>query len=256
MTAAERIPYGPAADQFGDLWVPDDRDGSLPVAVVIHGGFWRSHRNVDMTAPLAADLAARGYAAWNLEYARVGGRGGWPTTLEDVAAGIDALADLATSHDLDLTRVVTIGHSAGGHLALWAAARRGLPPDAPGAQPRVLPAAVVSLAGVADLVAGARDDLGDGAVAGFLGGGPDEVPERYALASPAQRLPLGVPQLLAHGDADEHVPIGQSRAYRDAAEAAGDRATLLELPGADHFPVIDPASSAWAEVVAWLSALW
>lgn len=253
--AREQIAYGPAADQFGVLEVPEGAGDESPVAVVLHGGFWRSHRTVDMTAPLAADLAARGFAVWNLEYGRVGGRGGWPTTLTDVAAGIDVLADLAGTRGLGLQRLLVVGHSAGGHLALWSAARRSLPAGAPGADPRVLPTAVVSLAGVVDLAAAARDDLGDGAAAGFLGGSPEDVPERYELASPAQRLPLGVPQLLVHGDADEHVPIDHSRTYRDAALAAGDDVSLLELPGVDHLAVIDPASAAWAEIAPRLSAL-
>ncbi|HKJ56899.1 MAG TPA: alpha/beta hydrolase [Nitriliruptoraceae bacterium] len=244
-----RITYGSAPDQFADLRLPSGVDGPAPVAIVVHGGFWRSHRGLDMVAPLAEDLARRGWATYNLEYGRVGGRGGWPTTLTDVAAGVDALAGLVADEPLDLDRVLAIGHSAGGHLALWAAARPHLPTGVPGAGPRVVPAAVVSLAGVADLRAAAADDLGEGAAVEFLGGTPDEVDDRYDVASPADHLPLGVPQLLAHGDADEHVPLSHARAHRDAALAAGDDVTLLEFPGADHFPVIEPTSRVWSAIV-------
>lgn len=248
-----RVAYGPAPDQFADLRVPlDGSDRLPPVAVVIHGGFWRSHRTVAMTEPIAHDLTRRGWATYNLEYGRVGGRGGWPTTLVDVAAGMDRLAELGDTVDLD--RVVAIGHSAGGHLALWTAARRHLADGVPGARPRVGPRVVVSLAGVADLRAAATDDLGDGAAVQFLGGAPDEVGPRYDVASPASHLPLGVPQLLAHGDADQHVPISHARAHRDAAGAAGDEVTLLEFRGVDHFPVIEPDSAVWAVIMEHLRA--
>jgi acetyl esterase/lipase len=140
------------------------------------------------------------------------------------------------------------GHSAGGHLALWSASRPGLPAGAPGAGPLVAPRLVVSLAGVCDLHAGAAGGIGEGAVAEFLGASPDQAPERYRLASPLARLPLGVAQLLVHGDADPRVPVEQSRAHAAAAAAAGDPVELVELPGVDHMAVIDPASPAWAEV--------
>lgn len=264
---SRRHAYGPAWDQFADLRLPSSSatpgpdharvhrsPRGLPVAVVIHGGFWRDHRGLDMVEHLAADLSERGWATWNLEYGRVGGRGGWPTTLTDVAAGIDALADVAPDHDLDLDRVVTIGHSAGGHLALWAAARPALPDDAPGSGPRVVPVGVVSLAGVADLHAAARDDLGEGATPGFLGGSPDEVGDRYEVASPARWLPLGVPQVLVHGDDDEHVPVAHGRDHRSQALAAGDEVVLVEVPGGDHFVVIDVDDPAWERAMAALAA--
>jgi acetyl esterase/lipase len=240
--------YGPGPDRFGELWRPAG-EGPWPVVALLHGGFWRAGRTLELMRPLAADLAGRGYAAWNLEYRRVGQPGGgWPGTCEDVAAGLDHLAGLAGRAPLDLDRLVVAGHSAGGHLALWAAARAGLPPGAPGAAPLVTPWLAVSLAGVCDLHAGAADGIGEDAVAGFLGATPDQAPERYRLASPRSRLPLGVRQLLVHGDADTRVPVSQSRAHAAAAAAAGDPVELVELAGADHLAVIDPASPAWAEV--------
>ena len=240
--------YGPGADRFGELWRPG-REGPWPVVALLHGGFWRASRTLELMRPLAADLAGRGLAAWNLEYRRVGQPGGgWPGTLQDVAAGLDHLAGLAAREPLDLDRLVVAGHSAGGHLALWSAARAGLPPGAPGAGPRVVPRLVVSLAGVCDLHAGAAEAIGEGAVAEFLGATPDQEPDRYRLVSPLARLPLGARQLLVHGDADPRVPVSQSRAYAAAAAAAGDPVELVELPGVDHLAVIDPASPAWAEV--------
>jgi acetyl esterase/lipase len=245
--------YGPGADRFGELWRPG-REGPWPVVALLHGGFWRAPRTLELMRPLAADLAGRGFAAWNLEYRRVGQPGGgWPGTLQDVAAGLDHLAGLAAREPLDLDRLVVAGHSAGGHLALWSAARPRLPTGAPGAGPRVVPRLVVSLAGVCDLHAGAAEAIGEGAVAEFLGAAPDQAPDRYRLASPLARLPLGARQLLVHGDADPRVPVSQSRAYAAAAAAAGDPVELVELPGVDHMAVIDPASPAWAEVARRLS---
>jgi acetyl esterase/lipase len=248
--APTRVAYGPGTERSGELWRPAG-DGPWPVVVLLHGGFWRARWTLELMRPLAADLAGRGLAAWNLEYRRAGQPGGgWPGTLEDVAAGIDHLAALAARERLDLDRLAVAGHSAGGQLALWAAARPGLPAGAPGAGPLLTPRLVVSLAGVCDLHAGAADGIGEDAVAGFLGAGPGEAPDRYRLASPRSRLPLGVRQVLVHGDADPRVPVAQSRAYAAAAAAAGDPVELLELPGVDHFALIDPATPAWAAAAA------
>lgn len=198
---------------------------------------------------VSADLAASGLAAWNLEYRRIGGAGGWPATFEDVAAGIDALAAMP---GLDLTRVTSIGHSAGGHLAMWAAARPGLPAGAPGAAPGVVLTAAVALAGVLDLAGADRLGIGGRAVSQLLGGGADEVPDRYRLASPLERLPLGVPQLLVHGGRDGHVPAGVSERYADAARTVGDHVDLSVLAGAGHMELIDPRSPGWAVVRKWV----
>jgi acetyl esterase/lipase len=234
--------------------VPDG-DGPAPVAVVIHGGFWRARYGRKLMRPLCADLAGRGWIAWNVEYRRLGrgGGGGWPATFEDVAAAIDHLAEIRTDAALDLGRVVAIGHSAGGHLAAWAAARPGLPDDAPGAAPRVTVSAAVAQAGVVDLRLAWQLRLSDGVVGDLLGGGPDELPERYALASPAERVPVGVPLLLTHGGRDDIVPPEVSRAYARAAREAGDAVELVELEAEDHFGHIDPANPLWAAVMQWLA---
>ena len=249
------VRYGPDPDHVGDLRIPAG-DGPWPVAVVIHGGFWRQVWTRDLMDGVAVALASSGWATWNIEYRRVGSGGGWPTTLEDVAAAVDALATMPDASRLDLERVVTIGHSAGGHLALWAAARTSLPPTAPGSVPQVHPVAAVGLAPVADLSAGHDHALGNDAVADLMGGTPSGVTDRYAAADPARLLPLGVRQLIIHGDADDVVPVDVSETYVGAAVDAGDAVVLHELTGADHLSLIDPRSDAWPAVEAELADLW
>ncbi len=225
------------------------------MAVLIHGGFWRARYDLRLEDRLVADIARRGWAAWSLEYRRLGwrSRGGWPATFEDVAAGIDRLGRLDES--LDLARVVAIGHSAGGHLALWAAARPGLPAGAPGAEPRIRLAGAVSQAGVVDLREAARLGLSRRAAESLLGGSPIKLPARYDLASPIERLPLGVPQLLVHGDADDVVPISLARGYAERAAAADDTCELVEVSGCGHDEHLDPGSDAWRAVTGWLERL-
>lgn len=247
--------YGEAGPQVGELLVPEG-DGPHPVVVLVHGGFWRAGYDRSLMAPLAADLVRRGWAAWNVEYRRVGeAGGGWPGTFDDVAAAVDHLAVLAEAGaPLDLERVVAVGHSAGGHLALWLAGRPRLTAGDPGGDPEVVVAAAVSQAGVADLVAAAERRVGGRAVPDLLGGGPDDVPARYAACSPAALVPLGVPTLCVHGTADDLVPIDQSERWVAAATAAGDDAELVAFAGG-HFEVLDPAHESWRAVVERLDGL-
>jgi acetyl esterase/lipase len=244
-----RLDYGTHPSQFGELTLPAGDGPVRGVAVIVHGGFWRQTYGLELGRPLAQDLATAGWAAWNLEYRRVGpDGGGWPTTFHDVAAGLDALAgpgQRAAAGRLDLDRVVAVGHSAGGQLAAWLAARPTLPADAPGASPAVRLRGVVSQAGVLDLIDASEHAVGRGAVEDLLDGRPDVVPDRYRLASPAALLPIGVPVVCVHGTADRNVPIRQSERFVAAATAAGDEAELVVLPGMDHFAVIDPATAAW-----------
>jgi acetyl esterase/lipase len=216
------------------------------VAVLVHGGFWRASFGLELMEGLAADLVARGWIAWNVEYRRLGwlGRGGWPVTVEDVRHAVDALIDAEAP--VDLERVVVVGHSAGGQLALLAAAAAARP----GAAVRV--AGAVGLAAVTDLEEAARLGLGDGIVPRFAGGSPAARPHVYREASPAAQLPLGVPQLLVHGDADEVVPLAMGARYAAAAQAGGDDVALVVRGGEGHFDLLDPTGGGWAAVVAWL----
>lgn len=231
--------YGDAPEQEADLLLPDG-PGPHPVAVLLHGGFWRARFTRTLMAALAVDVAERGWATWNVEYRRVGNGGGVPVTVDDVRAAIDALPGIDAP--LDCSRSVVIGHSAGGQLALCVATPKSV-------------AAVVSLAGVCDLESGFRERIGQDAVREFMAGTPAERPDAYAVADPLALLPSGVNVLLVHGDVDDRVPVEQSRRYARAALAVGDRCELLELPGDDHFALIDPRSPAWASVAMRLEAL-
>ena len=250
---ARQIAYCSHPDQVGNLHLPGDGEGPWPTVVLIHGGFWKWGWDRTLMTRLAHDLARRGIAGWNIEYRRVGQEGGgWPGTLEDVAAAADALAGMP---EVDRACVAAVGHSAGGHLALWLAARHRLPAGAPGTAPAIRLRAAVAQAGVCDLVRGAQDNLGEGACAGLLGGLPAEVPERYAATSPAALLPLGVPQILVHGGCDDIVPPSQSRDYALSATEAGDDVDLVEFAAADHFDLIEPEHPAWVAVTERLHRL-
>jgi acetyl esterase/lipase len=225
VSAPERHDYGPDASQFCELFRPAGEPAGA--AIVLHGGFWRARYDRTLMHPLCRDLAARGWAAWNVEYRRLGAGGGVPATLDDVVAAAEALP-------LTAPRRVAIGHSAGGHLAAYLASR--VPLDG-----------VVSQAGVLDLALGAELGLSKGVVGEFLGGAP------LAEASPAHRLPLRAPALLTHGGRDDIVPPVMSERYADAARAAGDDVTLVLEPAEDHYGHLDPANPLWQAVVRWLA---
>jgi acetyl esterase/lipase len=228
--------YGDDPSQFGELTradgSPGGAGGSPGVAVLVHGGFWKAAYGCDLMHPLAADLAARGWTVWNLEYRRLGNGGGVPETLDDVAAGID---HLATVDGLDLSRVVAIGHSAGGHLAAWAATREA---------PCVPLTGVVAQAGVLDMRLARELRLSDATVHRFLDSLGDA---ELAAASPRERLPLSAPALLTHGAADAAVPLRMSREF-----AAASGADLHVDPQAGHMEHLDPTHPLWEAVLAWL----
>jgi acetyl esterase/lipase len=247
--ADHRLAYGAGPLQFGELRLPAG-DGPHPVAVVAHGGCWLAEYDLGHVSSLAAALAEAGVATWSIEYRRVGDDGGgWPGTFLDVAAAEEHLGELAEEFHLDLERVVAVGHSAGGHLALWLAARHRLPPDDPlrGRDPLPL-VGVVALAGIPDLAAYAAPTGCGAAVPGLLGGAPEEVPERLRRAAPIELLPLGVPQILVVGELDAVVPAEQAESYAAAAQRAGDRVEVREVAAAGHFELIAPASAAWPTV--------
>jgi acetyl esterase/lipase len=255
--ADARLHYGPDAFQFGDLRVPEG-PGPHPVAIVIHGGFWRARYGLEYMGHMCEALKRAGIATWNVEYRRIGNPGGgWPGTFLDVAAGADFARRLAEKHHLDAAKSIAIGHSAGGHLAVWLAARRRLPAGSALeiADPLVLHGAV-PLAGVVDLRRGWELRLSDGAVGELIGGPPEKFPDRYRAASPIELVPLGVKVRLLHGTEDSVVPIEISNNYQKAASGAGDDARMIVLPGADHFAPVDPRSQHWAKVEAAVSSYW
>jgi acetyl esterase/lipase len=247
-----RLPYGHDPQQFGDLYLPNT-PGLHPVVILIHGGFWRAPYNLSLMSGLAEDLVKHNLATWNIEYRRIGDPGGgWPGTLQDVGQAADYLTTIAHIYGLDLHKILAVGHSAGGHLALWLAGRPRLTAkrasSANSSSPLRL-TAVVSQAGAIDLHTVWRLNLGSGAAAELLGGGPDEVPGRYAIADPAALLPLQIPQVLIHGTQDDRVPLKVSQVYQQKALVTGDTVHLIELPGADHFVLIEAASAAWTTTV-------
>jgi acetyl esterase/lipase len=239
---ADTLAYGPGPDHVGDLLVPDV-PGPHAVAVLLHGGFWYHAWERDLMDGLAVDLARRGWAAWNIEYRRVGAGGGWPAAGDDVATAIDHLLALAPVYNLDLDRVATVGHSAGGQLALWAASR--------GRRGAVHPHLAVGLAAITDLRAAREQGVGGRSVQNLLQTSPD--PNKAMRdASPLTHVPLDVPQILLHALDDEQVPLSQTRDYADAARRDGDDVTVIEVPGGagGHFGLIDPGSAAWAATAA------
>jgi pimeloyl-ACP methyl ester carboxylesterase len=212
--AGARVAYGSGPLQFGDLRVPAGA-GPFALAVVLHGGYWQSTYNLIHTGHMCISLAEEGIASWNLEYRRVGDPGGeWPAAGEDVGLALSRLEELPFEHD---GRTVLVGHSAGGQLALWAARRTGLP--------------VAALAPVSDVRDAAERRGPESAPARFM------APEHYPDGSPLELLPLGVPQLVIHGTADDSVPFEMSERY---VEAAGGEAELVTLDGVGHFELIDP----------------
>lgn len=255
----KRIFYGEDENQFGDLRLPDG-NGPFPVAIIIHGGFWREKFRLDQMDRLAEELTARGIATWNIEYRRIGQTGGgWPGTFLDNAEAADYVRTLAIHYPLDVDRVIAIGHSAGGHLALWMAARQKLSPSSmlTASHNPLHVKGVISLAGVGDLALmheiHYRRELNmgiqDNPTRDLLGGRPDDVPGRYEEGSPQSLLPIEVPLVLIHGFLDVNVPIGVSMQFEAAAKLAGDKVLLKTIADAEHFSMIDPTSAAWPEIM-------
>jgi acetyl esterase/lipase len=251
--AAEiREAYGAGPQQFGELRIPDGARSKRPVIVFIHGGCWQAEYDLKHAQPAAAALASEGYVVWLPEYRRLGDAGGgWPGTFDDVGTAIDHLRALAKKYpQVDTTRVILAGHSAGGQLALWGAGRSATNASALEVQ------GVVGLAAISDMATyGATRGGCNASVTPLLGGTAAQVPERYRAVSPIEHLPLGVPVRLVHGSGDAIVPPGMSETYAARAKAAGDRADVTLITGAGHFDVIAPQTSAWKAVVAALRGI-
>ncbi|MBV8196208.1 MAG: prolyl oligopeptidase family serine peptidase [Candidatus Dormibacteraeota bacterium] len=238
----EHIPYGRSADQHVELRRPAAETVTRGVAVLLHGGFWRDVWRCDTLNAVAAALALRGWFSWNIEYRRVRRRGDvWPFLLDDVAAATGLLHE---DEELSHLPVVAAGHSAGGQLALWLAAKLHA------AGRRI--DGVVGLAAVSDLRSAAVLQLGNDAVRDLLGGDVDDVGDRYDAADPMAQLPIGTPLLLVHGTEDEAVPIAMSREFTAAAADAGDSVELVELDGVGHSALVDPSQPFWRRISAWM----
>jgi len=249
--ADHRIAYGDNAEQYGDLRLPAT-PGLHPVVVLIHGGCLKSeYATLKDLAPMADALKEAGFATWNVEYRRLGNPGGgWPGTYLDVGAAVDKLRSLAAEYPLDTSRIVVVGHSAGGHLAMWVASRPRLPSNSPLSVDAPLAVkGVVNLGGYGDLAAFRQVEkaaCGGTAIAeAVLGGDPSEVPHRYAQVSASAMLPLGKSQVLIWGEEDTNTPLWLAQQHVEAARNAGDPIQLLILPGLGHFEIADPNSSAW-----------
>jgi acetyl esterase/lipase len=242
--ADQRIAYGKDQHEFGELRLPKG-PGPHPVAIVIHGGCWLAEYGLSYMSHLSAALAEAGVATWSIEYRRIGDEGGgWPGTFEDAALATDYLRMLAKTYPLDLNRVVAVGHSAGGHLVLWLAARNKLPKENPlySTTPLAL-RGVIPLAGITDLRQ--TGTACDANVGQLMGGSANDQPARYNLASPIALLPLSVKQIVIQGETDNLVPPSMARDYADAARKKGDDVKLVVIEKAGHFELVDPKSAAW-----------
>ena len=250
--AGEKIIYGAAPQQFGELRLPPGK-GPFPVAVLIHGGCWLAAYDYQYFNHLAAALTAQGVATWTIEYRRIGDAGGgWPNTLLDVAKATDQLRVMARTHPIDAKRVVSIGHSAGGHLALWLGARHKLPKTSALYLKKPLALkGVVGLAPITDLASYriGEPDSCNASVDQLLGGAPAQFAARYAEASPMQLLPLGVPQRLVQGGKDPIVTLASVEAYASAATAAGDQVAVSADPDLGHFDTAVPQTALGAAAI-------
>ena len=255
-----RLPYGTDSLQFGDLRLPVGA-GPFPLAIVIHGGCWVSRfASLQNTAAMADALREAGVATWNIEYRRLDHPGGgWPGTFTDVADAADFVLQLAGRFPIDTGNVIAVGHSAGGHLALWLGGRTGLSTGSALHRPNPIALrAVVALGGPGDLrdfTGYAERICGEPVIEQLFGGSPAAVPDRFDQGSPRSLLPMGIRQLLIVGEADRVMPAPSREAYAAAARAAGDPVEVVVIPGAAHFEVIAPVAAAWPTVRATLLAL-
>jgi acetyl esterase/lipase len=250
--ADQTVHYGPAPSQVAELFLPKAK-GPHPVVVLLHGGcFLKQYEGFAQTSGLAADLAGRGYAVWNVEYRKLGEAGaGYPGTFQDVATAVDRLRVEAPKYGLDLKRVIAVGHSAGGHLALWAAGRGRIPAASPlhAADPLKI-GAVISLAGIGDLKGQGKVfalPCGDDTLDRLLD--TAHRPQPFADTSPAELLPSGAKVVMVHGVFDPVMPPYTGRDYALHVRKAGDAADWVTIPNAAHFDLVIPTTPAWKEIV-------
>lgn len=245
------LSYGHLPEHVADVYLPASQDDVRTLALVVHGGFWRAEYDRVHVRPMCEALASAGYTVASIEFRRTGQPGGgWPGTLDDVARAVDIVpALLSRTLATTLHRVVLLGHSAGGHLVTWAASRPSLPSTSPWYRLDAGADLVVDLAGVCDLCHADALGLDDHAIRDLLGGGPVDVPDRFAAADPAALTPAA-PVVVVHGTEDVQVPIAVSGSYVKAMADVGAEVRFVELAGVDHFGLIDPLSTAWPSVLA------
>ncbi len=248
-----RLSYGDQPLQFGYLRLPKSA-GKHPLAIVIHGGCWLAAYDLEHIGHLSAALTKEGIATWSLEYRRIGDAGGgYPGTFEDIGRGVDFARTLARDYSLDLSRIIIIGHSAGGQLALWAAGRKQLPKTSLFYAPDPLPiSGVVSLAGITDLKR--AESVCNNSVSRLLAGA-EKNEALYRQISPVEMLPLNVEQWLIQGESDRIVPVSFADDYQAAAQERGEKVRVTRLKNTGHFELIDPDSTAWPAVRDAASAL-
>jgi acetyl esterase/lipase len=247
----KRVTYGQDPQHFAELRFPVGR-GPFPFLFVIHGGFWQSSYDLSHIGHLCAAFTSKGIITCNIEYRRLGDAGGgWPGTFQDIALATDHILEMFSSDQrVDAARTAVIGHSAGGHLALWLGGRHRISSSSPlHADPKYRLGIAVSLAGVCNLRAAWKQRLGKGVVTRLMGGTPDQYPDRYDAGSPIELLPTGTRQVLIHGSVDDIVPASQSEEFVERAERLGECPTLVKLDGIGHFELIDPESDPWSAVV-------
>ena len=248
-----RIAYGSDPSQYAELRVPEG-SGPHPLVVLIHGGcFKAAYATAQYFGAMADALKEDRIATWNIEYRRLGQTGGgWPGTYLDVGQAVDHVRAIASEYHLDLGRVAVVGHSAGGHLAMWAAARRRLPKASELYVTDPLPVrGVMDLAGPVDMTAnipGYEALCRDTVITSMLGGTPAAVPDHYAHASAIKLLPLGIPQVLVLGSHEDFVPLALVDVYVHAATQAGDQVHRILIPGAGHFEIASPLSFTWPQI--------
>lgn len=249
------LSYGDQQEQYGQLFLPTT-PGPYPVAVLLHGGCWRARVDLSYLTPASRYLADKGVAVWNLEYRRLDIGGGWPDTFLDVATGTDFLKEPATDYDLELTNLITVGHSAGGHLAHWLAARLRLSEASRlyRADP-LLPKAFISIAGIPDLAQAIQQDICHEMPVRLMGGTPHALPSRYQQGSPAELAPLGIKQVFIQGEQDDTVPLAYVEAYVAAAKARGEGVVLERLAHTGHYDPVITTTGQWQQVANWVSKL-